>query len=236
MEDKKRAIKVSTLDELAAGFQESRGIPDKLTMKQMIAFAKEPVGGGENKLNQVLTKTITELTAEDTQGATSIGQSLCASCKQLTKVEMSPSITSIGSNAFGYCNKLESVTFSPNITLIDNKAFQQCWKFSSPIVLPNVTTINDYAFNRCDYAPYVILPKVKQIKSNAFLASDDITFIRIGNQITQIGSSAFGIFNLTDIYIDKEEGSVSGAPWGATNATIHWNTPIPDEYLPSEEA
>lgn len=194
------------------------------------------VGGGENKLNQLLVKTITEITAEDTQGATTIPQNFCSSCKQLTKVEMSPSITYISGGAFNDCNKLESVTFSPNITKIDSSAFSQCWKLSSPIVLPNVATIGNYAFNRCDYVPYVVLPKIKTIGSDAFLYTGDGNgYIRIGNAITTIsGSSALKGFK--DIYIDKPEGSISGAPWGAANATIHWNAPIPDEFLTSEEA
>lgn len=28
--------------------------------------------------------------------------------------------------------------------------------------------------------------------------------------------------NLTDIYVPWAEGDVGGAPWGATNATIHY--------------
>lgn len=209
--------------------------PDEgYTLSRVVAIAN--VGGGENKLNQVLTKTVTEITVEDTQGGATIPQNFCSSCMQLTKVEMSPSITYISGGAFNYCNKLENVTFSPNITKIDSSAFHQCWKLSSPIVLPNVTTIGNNAFNRCDYVPYVVLPKIKTIGSDAFLYTGDGNgYIRIGNAITTIsGSSALKGFK--DIYIDKPEGSISGAPWGAANATIHWNAPIPDEFLPSEEA
>lgn len=32
--------------------------------------------------------------------------------------------------------------------------------------------------------------------------------------------------NLTDIYVCWSEGEIGNAPWGATNATIHYNTPI----------
>ena len=33
-----------------------------------------------------------------------------------------------------------------------------------------------------------------------------------------------GCTAITDIYVPWAEGTVSGAPWGATNATIHYET------------
>ena len=42
--------------------------------------------------------------------------------------------------------------------------------------------------------------------------------------INSISNTAFaGCTNLETITINKSEGSVSGAPWGATNATVVWN-------------
>ena len=40
----------------------------------------------------------------------------------------------------------------------------------------------------------------------------------------KIDEEAFGWNGLTDIYIDKAEGEIPGAPWGAENATIHYNS------------
>ena len=102
----KRAIKVETLDRLAEGFQESRGITDKLTIEQMIAFAKEPVGGGENKLAQTADNTITELAAEDLQGATFIKDYLFYNCSQLSKISISEGVSEIGNQAFNVKNSL----------------------------------------------------------------------------------------------------------------------------------
>lgn len=36
-----------------------------------------------------------------------------------------------------------------------------------------------------------------------------------------------GCTALTDIYVPWSEGEIDSAPWGATNATIHYNSPIP---------
>lgn len=38
-----------------------------------------------------------------------------------------------------------------------------------------------------------------------------------------MSSTAFSSSTLTDIYVSWGEGEVAGAPWGATNATIHYN-------------
>jgi hypothetical protein len=39
-----------------------------------------------------------------------------------------------------------------------------------------------------------------------------------------IGSGAFnGCTNITSIVVHKAEGSIKGAPWGATNATVIWD-------------
>ena len=115
MDDKKIAIKVSTLDSLAEGFQESRGITDKLTTEQMIAFAKEPVASGENKLAQLVDGTITELTAEDMRGVSKIRASAFHSSPSLINVTIPNSVTSIGSTAFYSCYSLERITMGDGI-------------------------------------------------------------------------------------------------------------------------
>jgi hypothetical protein len=45
--------------------------------------------------------------------------------------------------------------------------------------------------------------------------------------ITLIHSGAFdGCTNLKDIYVPWAEGAIKNAPWGATNATIHYNSEV----------
>ena len=42
---------------------------------------------------------------------------------------------------------------------------------------------------------------------------------------TNIDSKAFSVCDkITDIYVPWSSGAVANAPWGATNATIHYNT------------
>lgn len=138
MEDKKRAIKVSTLDELAEGFQGSRGITDKLTMKQMIAFAKEPVGGGENKLAQFVDGTLTDITAEDLDGATVIRHNAFY-FSDITSIVIPDSVTVIGNYSLQNCLYLRDVTIGNSVTDIGASAFQSCSKLLS-LTIPSSTT------------------------------------------------------------------------------------------------
>jgi len=62
------------------------------------------------------------------------------------------------------------------------------------------------------------------ITSDTIRGRTDITSLTIPSSVTNISSSAFRTCtNLTSIIIEKSEGSISGAPWGATGATVSWN-------------
>lgn len=78
-------------------------------------------------------------------------------------------------------------------------------------------------------AAYERLP-VTSIGESAFRECDNLTSVTIPNSVTIIGDRAFlYCSSLTNIYINKEENFISGSPWGAPSATVHWNTPLPSE-------
>lgn len=340
----KRAIKVETLDRLAEGFQESRGITDKLTIEQMIELAKVPTASGDSKFAQVVDKSITEVTAEDLAGVTSIGgyafygqrkleivtipdgvkgigEYAFYSCENLKSVTIPNGITTLGAYTFYYCKNLQSIIIPNTVTRINRSAFSvsgltsitiptsvtyiedsvfdsvlslkeayyegditawlkihftgmssnpichahglyikntlgeyellenleipdtitelkahtlyRCESLKSVTIPNSVKKIGSGAFKRCHNLTSITIPNsVTEIGSYAFDDCDKLTSVRIGNGITSIYSNSFGTNSqLTDIYIDKPEGSIANAPWGATNATIHWNTPLPSEEV-----
>lgn len=105
------------------------------------------------------------------------------------------------------CFKCKSLKLSdwqiPNgVTMIGTSAFEYAEVLTDRIIPSSVITISAKAFNRC-YAMQKVI----------FLGTP-----------TTIGSNSFAnCTSLLNIYVPWSEGEVANAPWGATNATIHYN-------------
>ena len=87
-----------------------------------------------------------------------------------------------------------------------------------------VTSIGMYAFAGCTYLTSITIPSsVTKISSGVFAGCASLASITIPSSVTSIGTNAFNnCTSLTSITINKPQGSISGAPWGATNATVQW--------------
>ena len=86
--------------------------------------------------------------------------------------------------------------------------------------------VGDEAFNNSTDLKIVDFSKsiVNYIGYKAFSDCVNLNEVKIPNTIKDIMNNAFdNTPSLTDIYIDAKEDSIPGAPWGATNATIHWS-------------
>ena len=207
---------------------------DKINLaNQVLSLITEaeciPLGSATNKLAQVIDRSVTEITAEDLAGVTEIGNYAFYNCDSLTSVMIPDSVTSIESYAFYKCASLTSVTMGNSVTSIGSDAFNGCNSLTSIRIPNSVTEIGSSAFSSCISLTNVIIPdSVTSIAANAFYICKGLTEVRIGKGINFMHSIVFSKCTaLTDIYIDAPEDSISGAPWGATNATIHWNTPLP---------
>lgn len=136
--------------------------------------------GYKNKLQQIVDRTVTEITAEDLAGCTEIGNYLFYGCTRLTSIMIPDSVTSIGHWAVSYCTRLTSITIPGRVTSIANYLFYNC------AGLKNVT----------------IQDGVKTIQYAAFYGCTDLTSITIPDSITSIGGSVFyGCTGLTSITI-----------------------------------
>ena len=89
-----------------------------------------------------------------------------------------------------------------------------------------ITKIRSYAFQGNTDLSLTSLPNtVISIGRNAFDHCTGLTTLTFKGTPRDISSSAFsGCDNLTTINVPWAEGAVANAPWGATNATIHYNT------------
>ena len=95
------------------------------------------------------------------------------------------------------------------------------------VVIPNsVRIIHEGAFKYLDRLEYVLFCNgTEEIQSGAFDGNTRLQAISIPPSVSYIGENAFVNCNyLRDIYVPFAEGEISGAPWGANNATIHYNS------------
>ena len=101
-------------------------------------------------------------------------------------------------------------------------SFSGCGEEVNLIYEEGVTNIIGINCSNCNS---VSLPSTaNNINQYAFSGYTKLTSINIPNSVMTIGNQSFrNCTNLTEINIEKENNSIAGAPWGATNATIQWN-------------
>lgn len=89
------------------------------------------------------------------------------------------------------------------------------------VLPPTTLTIANSAFASSGLTNITIPPSVTLIGNGAFI-NTNLTSVKIPRSVHAIGSNAFP--NTTrSIYIDKNNGEIPGAPWGATGATVYYN-------------
>lgn len=217
------------------------------------------VGGGENRLNQYFTKTLTEVTEEDLVGATMINARGFQSFEELTQVAIPNSVTYIGSSAFYYCKKLKDVTFANGVTQIEYEAFKDCSALTS-VELPNSLTIlgtgafngctglknviisnnilyiADYVFNECSGLTNVVIPdSASYIGEYSFSGCSGLTDVTIGNGVKSIGDYAFNVCTiLTNITIPDSVTSIGKYSFQSCRGLI--NIDIPNNVADIGEA
>ncbi|MDO4962743.1 MAG: leucine-rich repeat domain-containing protein, partial [bacterium] len=169
-------------------------------------------------------------------------------------------VTSIGNWAFSdgiFGSNITSVTIPSSITSIGTEAFLRCTNLNNIIILSSEVSIGDGAFNETPWLQSqkassqnglvivnnillewenaegnITIPDgVKSIGGSAFYGNSSITSVEVPSSVTRIGPYAFqGCSSLATININKQNGSIEGAPWGAFSdnpwnsysATVNW--------------
>ena len=142
---------------------------------------------------------------------------------QYAEVDL-PNAESIKPYAFYYDTVLTNISM-PKVKRIGKFAFYKCSKLALTSLPSGVTSIGENAFEDCTKLALTFLPgSITIIESSAFKKCTGLTSITFENLTANIYSNIFeGCTNLTTINVPWAEGQVSGAPWGATNATINYN-------------
>lgn len=107
----------------------------------------------------------------------------------------------------GTCAWMTSIVFHDNLVSIGSNAFGYCWYLKLSEIPASVQTIAGSAFSNCK----------------------GLTSITFKGTPTSIAASAFSnCTNITDIYVPWASTDTinANAPWGATNATIHYNSVV----------
>ena len=143
-------------------------------------------------------------------------------CAKLETITMA-SAESIGNLAFGWCRALKQIAL-PRCTVLEDTAFMGCSTMTSA-ELPICERLGGSCFNGCSLLASVSVPKARIVKSGAFVNCSALPTISFSSCIESIEGTFYNNTALTDIYVDRLEGYVVGAPWGNTTATVHWRQP-----------
>jgi hypothetical protein len=150
---------------------------------------------------------------------------------------------------YGMWRKLTEINYNHCLAPIGEELAQNCNSLVNIINVENVTEVHATAFSKTVLSYFPFGEGLKKIGSNAFRYIV-LKELKIPSSVTNIDDAAFGNIttlkevtfkgtpttvnaysfvncnNITDIYVPWAEGAVANAPWGATNATIHYNSEV----------
>ena len=178
-------------------------------------------------LGEYAFNNCTKLTIESPlpSGITSIGGHAFHRNLALVLTELPSGVASIGDYAFDYCKFLALTELPSGLKDISPSAFRACTSLVSVIIPNGVQRFLNGAFLQCTSLTSITFPSsVIQLWVNAFAQCTSLTSVKFTDRPLYMDTGVFtGSTNLLDIYVPWAEGAVSNAPWGATNATIHYN-------------
>lgn len=140
-----------------------------------------------------------------------------------TITEASTNLVNIRPYAFASCKQLTTAKF-PFATKIPDHCFNGDINLKT-VEMPNITEIGYCGFIYCPNLELTELPSsLTQILETAFNRCQGLKTLTFKSTLTYLGGDVFvGCTNLKTINVPWAEGTVGGAPWGATNATINYN-------------
>ena len=157
------------------------------------------------------------------EGITSLGQDIFMKCSRLQTITLPQSLKYIPMNMF-YSSGLKTITTPPNVIYIFGSAFAKCSNLTTAVIEGN-PIIQSSIFWEVPSLKTVTFTGSPTLYDNVCSSCTALTTVTFKGTPESMTSNVFNSCTaLTDIYVPWAEGAVANAPWGATNATIHYNT------------
>lgn len=147
--------------------------------------------GEENKLTQIVERTVTEITADDLVGISVIGNSAFRECDNLVSVELPESVITIDSYAFAYSDNLASVLLPNSLKHINSSAFYNDGTLTSIIIPNNVTDIGDQVFSAAGLTSITIPDNVTTLGKAVFASCSNLENVNLNNRLQELPMNIF---------------------------------------------
>ena len=156
----------------------------------------------------------------------------------LNTIQLPNKLTLIREGALSYMSEISSINIPENVTDIEPNAFafsglteikvdenNKHYADKDGVLFDkNLSTLIYYPSSKPD-TEYSVPDGVTRIEDYSFVGKPILQKIIIPDSVTAIGNNAFFYYfnyNIKEIVINKTEGSINGAPWGAISATVNW--------------
>lgn len=155
--------------------------------------------------------------------STATGYGCFYKCSSLESVSL-PNAKTVEEVSFCGCTKLKKLNF-PNVIKMTGTMyhFKDCISLEE-INLPLCENVGQHSFYNCKSLKKINIPNAKTFSQQGFYGCSSLLEFKFGVLPTSISNNCFSnCSNLADIYVPWAEDEVANAPWGASNATIHYN-------------
>ncbi len=121
-----------------------------------------------------------------------------------------------------YLEGNEKLRIPSTVTSFRRRCFCNC-EFKSFVIPEGIITLEHSCFSRCPNLEEITIPNTVTTIGRSCFEETPLKEVYIPESVTSIDDGAFEMCEkLTKITINKPTDSISGAPWGAYNATVEW--------------
>jgi hypothetical protein len=179
-------------------------------------FAKGDYPFGDVRFPDDITQVVSRLSYQS--GITSIDLNNVRSVKYIS--------------AFEGCTGIETFR-APELLTFGGSMFQSCTSLYAgqmmdlSVIAPKCQTLDSRCFQDCNMSEIRLPQTLKKTNTYSINRNSNLTkvyFTGKPNDIVLGGATFDTVANLRDIYVPWSEGEVANAPWGASRATIHYDT------------